>query len=540
MLAANVPEGPTADTWDNSELKAGWAETGTSDAWDLIDDKIAPAPAALPPTVGAREVDCPAPANKDEAADDRLGASVPDGPTADTCERRDESNGRIELGRFDAWEANEEIDEPIAPALPVANTEVVGRLATCEINEESGGWLDNGSWLIWELKDDRADCTAGAVGPLAETWDSSEDNAGWRELGSWDVNAGLMLTAPSVGTLVVMGARPEIWDTKEDKPGWAAEGNWVICELKDDNMGWTLEGTAPEADSCDKSDETGAKIELGSCAVNAGSIVMLALMLAVAWGTADLVKSEAWETILDKIGCAETGISVTWEANEDKATPTPLAAGPEAEICEIKLEIPSWIEPGSAVAWDAKEVSMAPISTPGVIWGTVGFKLIRSEACETIADSAGCADIGNSVIWDPRDETATLTPLASGPEADIWEIKLETSGCNDAGRAVACDSKELRTAPISTAEVIWGVSELTRPDICATIDDNVGWADAGSSVIWETKEDRAELTPLAAGPDALICESSEETSGWIEPGRAVTSAANEVSIGLASGAKVTW
>jgi hypothetical protein len=102
-LAANVPEGPTADTWDNSELKAGWAETGSSDAWDLIDDKIAPAPAALPPSVGAREVACPAPANKDETADDRLGASVPDGPAADTCERSEDSKGRIELGRFDAW-----------------------------------------------------------------------------------------------------------------------------------------------------------------------------------------------------------------------------------------------------------------------------------------------------------------------------------------------------------------------------------------------------------------------------------------------------
>ena len=61
---------------------------------------MAPAPAALPPTVGIREVGCPAPAKRDDAADDRLGASVPEGPAADISLSNVESDGRIELGKF--------------------------------------------------------------------------------------------------------------------------------------------------------------------------------------------------------------------------------------------------------------------------------------------------------------------------------------------------------------------------------------------------------------------------------------------------------
>lgn len=45
-------------------------------------------------------------------------------------------------------------------------------------------------------------------------------------------------------------------------------------------MGWMLELMGPEAEICDKSDEIGGRIELGSCAVDAGSIVMPAVMLA--------------------------------------------------------------------------------------------------------------------------------------------------------------------------------------------------------------------------------------------------------------------
>jgi hypothetical protein len=349
-----------------------------------------------------------------------------------------------------------------------------------------------------------------------------------------------MLTAPSVGTLVVIGASPDICDTREDSWGWALEGSCVIWELRDDSMGWIFEGTGPEAEICDKSDEIGAKIELGSCAVNAGSTVIPALTVAVTWGTADLVNSEAWETMLDKIGCAEAGISVIWEASDEMAMSTPLAAGPEAEIREIKLETPGWIVPGSAVAWDAKEVSIAPICMPGVIWGTAGLRLIRSEACETIAESAGCADRGNPVIWDPRDDTATLTPLARGPEADIWEIKLETSGCNDAGRAVACAPKELRTAPTSTPDVIWGVptaevtwgtSELISPEICDKNDDNAGWFVAGSSLIWDPKDDSAGLIPVARGPETEISEIKAEISGCSEFGSAEACEAKDVKMG---------
>lgn len=88
---------------------------------------MAPAPAALPPTVGTREV---APASKDDTAEETLGASVPDGPTAETCERSDESAGRTELGKFEAWEANEDRAEPAAPAAFVGTAELTGRLDT--------------------------------------------------------------------------------------------------------------------------------------------------------------------------------------------------------------------------------------------------------------------------------------------------------------------------------------------------------------------------------------------------------------------------
>lgn len=82
-LAGTVLEGPTAETWDRREDRIGCAEMGRSDACDLIDDNNAPAPAAFPPTVGAREAVCPVLANNDEIADDRLGASVSDGPAAE-------------------------------------------------------------------------------------------------------------------------------------------------------------------------------------------------------------------------------------------------------------------------------------------------------------------------------------------------------------------------------------------------------------------------------------------------------------------------
>lgn len=98
-LGATVPEGPAAETWDRSEDRTGWTDTGSSEAWDLIDERMAPAPAALPPAVGTREV---APANKDETAEETLGASVPDEPAAETCDRSDESAGRTELGKFEA------------------------------------------------------------------------------------------------------------------------------------------------------------------------------------------------------------------------------------------------------------------------------------------------------------------------------------------------------------------------------------------------------------------------------------------------------
>lgn len=111
-----------------------------------------------------------------------------------------------------------------------------------------------------------------------------------------------------------------------------------------------FEVMGPEAEFCDKSDETGARIELGSCAVNAGSTVMPAVILAVTCGMGALTKPEACVTMADNTGCSEVGNSIICEDSDDIAASIPLAAGPEADIWESKLETPGWIELGSAVA----------------------------------------------------------------------------------------------------------------------------------------------------------------------------------------------
>ena len=53
----------------------------------------------LTPSVGTGVIPL---ANNDATAEDTSGESVPDGPATDTCERREDSTGRTELGSCDA------------------------------------------------------------------------------------------------------------------------------------------------------------------------------------------------------------------------------------------------------------------------------------------------------------------------------------------------------------------------------------------------------------------------------------------------------
>jgi hypothetical protein len=62
-------------------------------------------------------------------------------------------------------------------------------------------------------------------------------------------------------------------------------------------------------------------------------------------------------------------------------------------------------------------------------------------------------------------------------------------------------------------------------------DDKIGWSDTGSSLIWETREDRAGLTPVAKGPDTEISEIKEDMAGWTVLGSAEAWEIREVKTG---------
>ena len=98
MLGSRVADGPATETWLSSEERTGCNEPGSCDVCDAIADRAEPSPTI--DEAGVRVL-LTAPA-RDETAADMLGATVPEGPAADTWESSVDRTGWAETGRSDA------------------------------------------------------------------------------------------------------------------------------------------------------------------------------------------------------------------------------------------------------------------------------------------------------------------------------------------------------------------------------------------------------------------------------------------------------
>jgi hypothetical protein len=80
ILGFKEADGPATETWLISEERTGLSELGSCDACDSIAERIGRAPMVA--ETGPRGLST-APA-RDKTAAETLGATVPEGPTADT------------------------------------------------------------------------------------------------------------------------------------------------------------------------------------------------------------------------------------------------------------------------------------------------------------------------------------------------------------------------------------------------------------------------------------------------------------------------
>lgn len=98
ILGSKVADGPAAETWLSSEDKFGRNELGNCEAWDAMADRMGPEPIVV--ETGLRVF--PTAPTREEAAAETLADTVPEGPTAEIWDRREDRIGCAETGRSDA------------------------------------------------------------------------------------------------------------------------------------------------------------------------------------------------------------------------------------------------------------------------------------------------------------------------------------------------------------------------------------------------------------------------------------------------------